>query len=155
MSSACPQVAKNIFSDTKRRLSERVCVNINNSASVAREMVRGLWLKFSKKSSHEINNKKIINFQDQNRMIFSWHRPKVSLNKKFNWKIAQKIYRKFFSFNNICVISVMPLRMALKQFQTFTNRWTRWKGEGNTHFLWFFSILNFQNVILYFSQISN
>lgn len=41
MSSANPHTAKNIFSDTKRRLSERVSMNIHNTASVAREIIRG------------------------------------------------------------------------------------------------------------------
>lgn len=41
MSSACPQAAKSLFAESKRRLSDRVAVNVNNCASVARQIVRG------------------------------------------------------------------------------------------------------------------
>lgn len=46
MSSACPQAAKSLFAESKRRLSDRVAVNVNNCASVARQIARG---KFEKK----------------------------------------------------------------------------------------------------------
>lgn len=41
MSSACPQAAKSLFAESKRRLSDRVAVNVNNCASVARQIARG------------------------------------------------------------------------------------------------------------------
>lgn len=41
MSSACPQAAKSLFAESKRRLSDRVAVNVNNCASIARQIVRG------------------------------------------------------------------------------------------------------------------
>lgn len=47
MSSACPQAAKNLFSESKRRLSDRVAVNVNNCASVARQIVRGKIEEFT------------------------------------------------------------------------------------------------------------
>uniref|UniRef100_A0A1L8DCQ8 BLOC-1-related complex subunit 7 n=1 Tax=Nyssomyia neivai TaxID=330878 RepID=A0A1L8DCQ8_9DIPT len=41
MASASSSSAKNLFSDSKRRLADRVMVNVHNSASVARQIVRG------------------------------------------------------------------------------------------------------------------
>uniref|UniRef100_A0A182P6X0 BLOC-1-related complex subunit 7 n=1 Tax=Anopheles epiroticus TaxID=199890 RepID=A0A182P6X0_9DIPT len=41
MASASSSSAKNLFSDSKRRLAERVAVNVNNASSVARQIVRG------------------------------------------------------------------------------------------------------------------
>jgi BLOC-1-related complex sub-unit 7 len=52
MSSACPQAAKSLFAESKRRLSDRVAVNVNNCASVARQIVRG---KFCCNFSHNID----------------------------------------------------------------------------------------------------
>lgn len=50
MSSACPQAAKNLFAESKRRLSDRVAVNVNNCASVARQIVRGNFFSIKTKS---------------------------------------------------------------------------------------------------------
>lgn len=41
MASASSSSARLLFSDSKRRLAERVNVNVNNAASVARQIVRG------------------------------------------------------------------------------------------------------------------
>lgn len=41
MASATSTSAKNLFADSKRRLADRVGVNINNSASLVRQIVRG------------------------------------------------------------------------------------------------------------------
>lgn len=41
MASASSSSAKNLFHDSKRRLSDRVIGNVNNAASVARQIVRG------------------------------------------------------------------------------------------------------------------
>ena len=41
MASASSTSAKNLFQDSKRRLSERVQVNVNNIGSVTRQMQRG------------------------------------------------------------------------------------------------------------------
>uniref|UniRef100_A0A182MN62 BLOC-1-related complex subunit 7 n=1 Tax=Anopheles culicifacies TaxID=139723 RepID=A0A182MN62_9DIPT len=41
MASASSSSAKNLFSDSKRRLADRVAVNVNNASSVARQIVRG------------------------------------------------------------------------------------------------------------------
>lgn len=41
MSSASPHAARSLFADSKRRLSDRVGVNVNNFASVARQITRG------------------------------------------------------------------------------------------------------------------
>lgn len=41
MASASSSSAKNLFHDSKRRLADRVIGNINNAASVARQIVRG------------------------------------------------------------------------------------------------------------------
>lgn len=41
MASASSTSAKNLFVDSKRRLGERVHVNINNMASVCRQVLRG------------------------------------------------------------------------------------------------------------------
>ncbi|CAO1409934.1 unnamed protein product [Diamesa serratosioi] len=41
MSSACPNAAKSLFSDSKRRLSDRVNVNVENCSSIARAVIRG------------------------------------------------------------------------------------------------------------------
>lgn len=41
MSIASREHAKSIFAESKRRLSDRVAVNVNNSASVARQIARG------------------------------------------------------------------------------------------------------------------
>lgn len=46
MSSACPQAAKSLFSDSKRRLADRVAVNVNNFASVSRQIARGKIIIF-------------------------------------------------------------------------------------------------------------
>uniref|UniRef100_A0A0K8TNA9 BLOC-1-related complex subunit 7 n=1 Tax=Tabanus bromius TaxID=304241 RepID=A0A0K8TNA9_TABBR len=41
MASASSSSARHLFSDSKRRLAERVNVNVNNIGSVARQIVRG------------------------------------------------------------------------------------------------------------------
>lgn len=41
MASASSSSARTLFSDSKRRLAERVQVNVQNAASVARQIVRG------------------------------------------------------------------------------------------------------------------
>lgn len=41
MASASSSSARFLFSDSKRRLADRVSVNVNNAASVARQIVRG------------------------------------------------------------------------------------------------------------------
>lgn len=41
MASASSSSAKNLFNDSKRRLADRVVGNVNNAASVARQIVRG------------------------------------------------------------------------------------------------------------------
>ena len=41
MASASSSSARNLFSDSKRRLADRVAVNVNNASSVARQIVRG------------------------------------------------------------------------------------------------------------------
>lgn len=41
MASASSSSAKHLFSDSKRRLADRITVNVNNTASVARQIVRG------------------------------------------------------------------------------------------------------------------
>lgn len=41
MASASSTSAKNLFVDSKRRLGERVHVNVNNMASVCRQVLRG------------------------------------------------------------------------------------------------------------------
>lgn len=41
MTSASSSSARHLFSDSKRRLAERVNGNVNNAASVARQIVRG------------------------------------------------------------------------------------------------------------------
>lgn len=41
MASASSSSARFLFSDSKRRLADRVSVNVNNGASVARQIVRG------------------------------------------------------------------------------------------------------------------
>lgn len=41
MTSASSHSAKNLFSDSKHRLADRVNVNVNNIASVGRQIVRG------------------------------------------------------------------------------------------------------------------
>ncbi|XP_026477419.1 uncharacterized protein LOC113383362 [Ctenocephalides felis] len=41
MASASSSSARSLFSDSKRRLAERVQVNVQNAASVARQIVRG------------------------------------------------------------------------------------------------------------------
>ena len=41
MASASSTSAKNLFQDSKRRLSERVQVNVNNIGSVTRQIMRG------------------------------------------------------------------------------------------------------------------
>ncbi len=41
MASASSTSAKNLFADSKRRLAERVQVNVNNVGSIARQMQRG------------------------------------------------------------------------------------------------------------------
>lgn len=41
MASASSSSAKNLFHDSKRRLADRVIGNVNNAASVARQIVRG------------------------------------------------------------------------------------------------------------------
>uniref|UniRef100_U5EJS5 BLOC-1-related complex subunit 7 n=1 Tax=Corethrella appendiculata TaxID=1370023 RepID=U5EJS5_9DIPT len=41
MASASSSSAKNLFSDSKKRLEERIALNINNASSVARQIVRG------------------------------------------------------------------------------------------------------------------
>lgn len=56
MSSACPQAAKSLFAESKRRLSDRVAVNVNNCASIARQIVRG------KLRTKYVNDKRINMF---------------------------------------------------------------------------------------------
>lgn len=51
MSSACPQAAKSLFSDSKRRLADRVAVNVNNFASVSRQIARGKIIIFLENKS--------------------------------------------------------------------------------------------------------
>lgn len=41
MTSASSHSAKNLFCDSKHRLADRVNVNVNNIASVGRQIVRG------------------------------------------------------------------------------------------------------------------
>lgn len=41
MSIASKDHAKQLFSESKRRLADRVGINVNNTASVARQIVRG------------------------------------------------------------------------------------------------------------------
>ena len=41
MASASSTSAKNLFVDSKRRLGERVQVNVNNMASICRQVLRG------------------------------------------------------------------------------------------------------------------
>lgn len=41
MASASSSSAKNLFYDSKRRISERVIGNMNNTASVGRQILRG------------------------------------------------------------------------------------------------------------------
>lgn len=50
MSSCTPAAAKSLFADSKRRLSDRVAVNVNNCASVARQIARGKIYLFFKKN---------------------------------------------------------------------------------------------------------
>ena len=42
MSIASKDHAKSLFAESKKRLGDRVGVNINNSASVSRQIARGL-----------------------------------------------------------------------------------------------------------------
>lgn len=82
MSSACPQAAKSLFAESKRRLSDRVAVNVNNCASVARQIVRGNSMKLYKaKLVIQLESISFI-FQAQNLTIYSCKPLKVSLNKK-------------------------------------------------------------------------
>ena len=55
MASASSTSAKNLFQDSKRRLSERVQVNVNNIGSVTRQIQRG-------SKSHEIIMQTAKNF---------------------------------------------------------------------------------------------
>lgn len=41
MASASSSSAKNLFNESKRRLSDRVTNNVNNAASIGRQIVRG------------------------------------------------------------------------------------------------------------------
>lgn len=41
MASASSSSAKNLFSESKRRLCDRVTNNVNNAASIGRQIIRG------------------------------------------------------------------------------------------------------------------
>lgn len=41
MASASSTSAKHLFSDSKRRLADRVAINVNNATSVTRQILRG------------------------------------------------------------------------------------------------------------------
>lgn len=88
MSSANPHTAKNIFSDTKRRLSERVSMNIHNTASVAREIIRGKEISIELDLIVERKTSIYIFLQVQSQMTLSSLQRKVSQRLKSTRRIA-------------------------------------------------------------------
>ena len=110
MASASSSSAKNLFSDSKRRLAERVAVNVNNASSVARQIVRG-------SKSNEILMQAAKNF--------AYHESTVD-NSIQNLKKMEIIFQHL----NYQYEAIQQAADKLEYVEEQVNAMERWYGSG-------------------------